>query len=140
MYLFMEINYAAVLVAAIISYLLGWAWHSPLLFGKTWMRLAGFTPESMKLMKMKAGTAMTLGFISTLVMSFVLAKFIPVFGVVDIAGALSLTFWVWLGFIVTTMLGGVLWENKSPNLFYFNILYPFVSIFIMTYVIMCWKW
>lgn len=132
----MEVNYLAVLVAAIISYLLGWAWHSPILFGKTWMKLAGFTPESMKSMKMKPATAMTWGFITTLVTAFVLAKFIPVFGVTDVASALALTFWVWLGFIVTTSAGGVLWEGKSANLYFFNIIWPFISIFVMIWVLL----
>lgn len=39
----MDINYLAVVVAALSSFLLGGLWYSPLLFGPTWQRHAGDT-------------------------------------------------------------------------------------------------
>jgi len=36
-----DVNYLAVLVAAISSFLVGGLWYSPLLFGPTWQRAAG---------------------------------------------------------------------------------------------------
>jgi hypothetical protein len=40
-----HINLAAVLVAALSSFLLGGLWYSPLLFGKAWQQDAGDTRE-----------------------------------------------------------------------------------------------
>jgi len=37
----MQINYLAVLVAALSSFLLGGLWYSPMLFGTAWQRAAG---------------------------------------------------------------------------------------------------
>jgi len=49
-----ELNYLAIIAAAIASMLIGWLWYGPL-FGKQWMKLAGLKKSDMKKMKKKAG-------------------------------------------------------------------------------------
>ncbi|MFC0603440.1 DUF1761 domain-containing protein [Winogradskyella pulchriflava] len=44
----MEINFLAVLVAAIVPMVMGFLWYNPKLFGNAWMREAGMTEEKMK--------------------------------------------------------------------------------------------
>lgn len=34
------VNYWAILAAAVASFVLGWIWHSPFLFGKMYMKLS----------------------------------------------------------------------------------------------------
>ena len=41
-----HVNYLAVLVAAVVVFILGWLWYSPLLFYKPWMRLRGLDPNA----------------------------------------------------------------------------------------------
>ena len=132
------VNYVAVVIAAIVNFAVGALWYGPV-FGKMWMRLEGMTPESMKSMKLKPMQAMALGFISTLVMACVLAHFAVVWSAGGVMGALQLTFWVWLGFIVTTLAGSVLWEGKSTKLFLFNIVYQFISVFVTALILVYWK-
>ena len=48
----MEINYLAILVAAIVPMVLGFIWYNPILFGNVWMREAGMTEEKMKSVNM----------------------------------------------------------------------------------------
>ena len=43
-----EVNWLAVLAAAISAFLLGGLWYSPALFGKAWQRGAGLTDEQLK--------------------------------------------------------------------------------------------
>ncbi|HNV31146.1 MAG TPA: DUF1761 domain-containing protein, partial [Cyclobacteriaceae bacterium] len=43
-----QLNYLAILVAALSTFLIGGLWYSPALFGKAWMKENGFTEESMK--------------------------------------------------------------------------------------------
>ncbi|MDO8656228.1 MAG: DUF1761 domain-containing protein, partial [Nanoarchaeota archaeon] len=45
------INYLAVLVAAIISMIVGAFWYSPYLFGKQWTELMNLAPKDMLDMK-----------------------------------------------------------------------------------------
>lgn len=129
-----EINYWAVLAATVATYIVGWLWHS-VLFGKMWMKLSGISKDSMKDMSMTATKAVSYGFVVTLISTFVLAHFAVIWGAIGVSGAFSLAFWVWFGFIMTTLAGGWLWEGKSFKLFAFNAAHAFVSIFVASLVL-----
>ncbi|HET9475062.1 MAG TPA: DUF1761 domain-containing protein [Steroidobacteraceae bacterium] len=43
-----EVNWIAIVVAAVASFLLGGLWYSPALFGKAWQREVGLSDEQMK--------------------------------------------------------------------------------------------
>ena len=43
-----SVNYFAVLVAALVTFVIGGIWYSPAVFGKAWMQENGFTEESLK--------------------------------------------------------------------------------------------
>ncbi|WP_456438948.1 DUF1761 domain-containing protein [Psychroserpens sp.] len=66
----MEINFLAILVAAIVPLVLGFAWYNPKIFGITWAREAEMTEE-----KMKSGN-MPVIFLVSLLFSFILAFFV----------------------------------------------------------------
>ena len=134
-----DINYLAVSVAAVVSMGLGALWYSPMLFGKQWMALSGLSSEKMDAMKAKGmTTGYAIGFVGSLVMAYVLAHFVQIAGATDISGALQLGFWVWLGFVATVMLGAVLWEGKSWNLYFLNAGYHLVSLLIMSSILTLW--
>lgn len=44
----MDLNWIAVVTAAVSAFLLGGIWYSPVLFANPWMRLAGVTAEQAK--------------------------------------------------------------------------------------------
>jgi hypothetical protein len=44
----MEINFYAILVAALAPLVVGFIWYSPLLFGKAWMKETNLTDEELK--------------------------------------------------------------------------------------------
>lgn len=131
-----EVNYLAVLVSAVAVFIIGMLWYGPVL-GKYWMRLMNFTPESMKSMKMTPMKAMILGFIGTLLMTYVLAHFAFLYGAlaIGVSGALQLAFWVWLGFFVPVTAGSWLWEGKSFKLFLFNAAYYLVVLIVAALII-----
>ena len=69
-----DVNYLAVVLAALSAFVLGGLWYSPMLFAKPWMRLNGFNEEELKKggnMAMIFGTA----FLANLVCAFVFAMF-----------------------------------------------------------------
>jgi len=132
------INYLAVLVAAVLNMVVGFFWYGPV-FGKMWKDLMGFTDQSMQNMKLTATQAMIGGFITSLIMAYVLAHFVVIYGAVGIAGAFELAFWIWLGFMATVCLGSFLWEGKSFKLFLLNTANQFVSLFLMTVVLVMWQ-
>jgi hypothetical protein len=114
-----EVSYVSVLLAAVGAYAVGALWYS-VLFGKKWQALMGFTPESMRAMKMTPALAMSLGFVSTLVMTYMLAHFSAAWGVADLRGALTLGALVWLGFQATILIQSYLYEGRSLALFVLN--------------------
>ena len=132
-----DVNYIAVLVATIVSFGFGFLWYGPL-FGKTWMKMMGFTEKSMKGMKTSMGKAMAFGFIGLLVTSFVLSMFVDFLQAVTVMDALVVGFLIWLGFFVTTMAGSVLWEGKSWKLYGFNIAYHLINLWIITIILTLW--
>lgn len=136
--MFYAVNYISVIAGAVAAFLVGWLWYGPV-FGKQWMAMMGYTKESIASMKMKPMTAMALGFVSSLVMAYVVAVFAGLWVYDGFYGAFKFAFWVWLGFIATVSLGPVLWENRSWKLYCFNAVYQFVALFVMTLVIVLWS-
>lgn len=132
-----EINYVAVLVAAIASMVVGMLWYGPL-FGKPWMKLMGFTPKSVKSMKLTPGKAMTMGFIGTLITSYVLSNFVVILGLTTLSAAAKFAFWIWLGLVAPLQFGAFLWEGKPLKLFYLNAAYNLVVLIIMSGILAIW--
>jgi hypothetical protein len=131
----MYINLLAVLVAAIASMVIGWAWYTPAVFGNAWMRAVG---------KKNMGEGSTwfsmLGmFAAALVMSYVLAHFVGYLGAATWWEGAQVAFWLWLGFVAATSIGLVLFEKRSMKLFWINTLHYLVSLVVMAVILACWQ-
>ena len=134
------INYFAVLLSALVSMGLGALWYSPLLFGKQWIALMGFTPEKMEAAKAKGmGKSYSIAFVGSLVMACVLANFVSSMQITAVGAALQLGFLAWLGFVATVSLGQVLWEGKSWKLYWILNTYQLVSLLISSVILTLWK-
>lgn len=133
-----EVNYLAVFVSAIVSMIIGSIWYGPL-FGKQWMSLMGFTQKDIEKAKKKGmGKLYFAGFVSALVMAFVLAHFVGVFATTVMEG-IQTAFWIWIGFFATVMLGSVLWEGKSVKLYILNVAYYIVNLIIISTILVLWR-
>ena len=68
------LNWLAVVAAAVLGFVIGGVWYTPLLLGKVWMREAGLTEEQIN----SGNPAQTFGtaFVALVIMSFCLASFI----------------------------------------------------------------
>ncbi|MBR9706855.1 MAG: DUF1761 domain-containing protein [Candidatus Diapherotrites archaeon] len=130
------VNYAAVLIAAIASFIVGMIWYGPL-FGKKWMKLSGIK-KSKKKKKQDMTGIMISGIITDLVVTFVLASFLLMAGASSVIDSIVVAFWIWLGFYVPVMYGGVLWEGKKLELFILNIAYRLTSLFTMAIILAVW--
>jgi hypothetical protein len=69
-----EVNYLAVIAAAVATFMLGGLWYSPALFGKVWQREAGVTEEQMKNANM--AKVFGLAFVLSLIAAWVFALFL----------------------------------------------------------------
>ena len=110
----MMINYVVVFVAAIVSMVIGSIWYGPL-FGKVFMRemcIDKMTPEQMAEAKKGMWKNYVLQFVASLVMFYVLARFMGMLGALSVNAGLMVAFWVWIGFVVPVQLGQALWGGK----------------------------
>lgn len=130
------VNYIAILVAAVAAQLIGMFWYSPAGFGNQWMKLAGISKKQIKKAKEKGmAKSYALGFLASLIMAYVLALFTHR-GTLE--GALQVAFWLWLGFVATTMLNMVLWKGAPVKLYVIDVSFYFVTILVMAGIIASW--
>lgn len=137
-----EVNYLAVLVAAVAAMVLGFLWYGPM-FGKQWIAYMGWSDADMAAAKAKGmGKSYALMTISTLVMSYVLAHavlfgttYTQTFGVV---GGLMAGFWYWLGFVAPVTLGDIIWNGKPWGFWFITAGYYLVSIVMMSVILATW--
>jgi len=133
----LAINFWAVLVAAIASYVIGWAWYS-LIFAKLWLKLHGIDETSVQNMQMPYGT-MAVEFVTTLIITFFIGEFAVWVGAFSWLGGVVLAFWIWLGFYATTLMGGVLWEKVPVKLYMINVSRWLVCLLAMGAIIGAWR-
>jgi len=106
-----HVTYLPVLVAAVVVFVLGWLWYSPLLFFKPWMRLRGLDPvAAMAGAKVPAGKLL-IELARCLVLAYVIARFVALLGITTWIGALHFGLFLWIGFPVILLAGSVLWDN-----------------------------
>ncbi len=132
-----DINYWAVLVAAIVNFLLGAVWYS-LLFGKQWLAIINKSEAELEEMKKGAPRAYVLSIIAALVMSFVLAHMVDYAQATNVVDGVLSGFWLWLGFVATTNLAAVLFEARPVGLYLINTGYYLVSLLIMGAILAVW--
>ena len=134
-----NVNYLAVLAAAIASMVLGFLWFGPL-FGKQWTGLMGFDKKKMEEAKKKGMPPQTwiIMIVSSVVTAFVLAHFVKYVNAATVMDALQLGFWTWLGFFAAVMIGMVLWEGKPWKLYFLVVAYHLVNLLVMASILALW--
>ncbi|MBX2965841.1 MAG: DUF1761 domain-containing protein [Cyclobacteriaceae bacterium] len=129
------INYWAVLVAGLSTFLIGGLWYSPAVFGKAWMKENGFTEEDLKNGSM--AKIFGLAFFLALIAAINLAMFM---GQEDdpATGALW-GFLAGFGWVATFVGTHYLFERKSFKLFLINAGYSVVALTVMGTILAAWK-
>ncbi len=136
MFVDLQVNYLAVFLAAIAAMTIGFLWYSPFLFGKVWIGLAGMSEQTLKEAKKKGMTkTCAAAFVNNLLMGFVLATILYLTAVPTPLDAVLITLIVWAGFVMTVLLGGVLWEGKPFKLYLINAGYYLVGMMVMSLII-----
>jgi hypothetical protein len=110
-----NINWLAVLAAAVLRLVVGSIWFSPIAFVKPWQQLTGVTPESMQ---KGLGRAIGIDVVLSLIMSFVLyhALMYATNMAPNVSSGLAVGFLNWIGFVLATHLPLWAYENRSFKL------------------------
>jgi hypothetical protein len=130
----LHFNHLAILVAALIQWVLGALWYS-LLFAKPWMALTGHKPGSRP---KGAVVAMVTSFFGGLVLAFVLAHMVLWSGATTFCWGAFIGFICWLGFIAAPLLSETMYEKRPFKLFAINTGYWLLALLISGGLLAAW--
>ena len=110
----MNVNYWAVLVAAVADFIIGAVWYMPI-FGDLWGKIHGFDKLSKKEQdeaRKGMGPLLLVQFIITIITAWTLAK---LHVVVPAYSIYSLALLAWVGFVVPTQLAAIIFGGTDPK-------------------------
>lgn len=127
---FASLNWLAIIIAALSTFMIGGAWYSPLMFSKKWMKEAKINEDDLK-----EGQAKVFGlsFIFSFFAAMVLAMFLG--PEADILFGLTAGFMIGFAWVLLSMGTTYLFERKSFTLFAINGGYHVVSFMVMGTII-----
>jgi hypothetical protein len=132
----MQINPWAVLAAALVNFVIGGLWYSPLLLGKAWMRANGFSDDDLK----KGSPAVIFGvsFVLCLLMAGNLAAFLgdPSVGIGFAVAASAAAGLGWAAFGLAVV---ALFERRGAAYILINGGYLTVSFVAMGLILGAWR-
>lgn len=129
-----SLNWMAVILAALSTFLLGGLWYSPFLFEKGWLHSNHFTPENLKSRNMPV--IFGLSFILSFIMALNLALFIGQEGLAFGTMAGFLTGFGWVSLAIGII---ALFENRSLKYVLINGGYMIVAFTMMGAILGAWK-
>jgi len=119
-----DVNFLAVLIAAISNFVIGFLMHGPIL-GKLWMKLANVHPTGNEKLadmwpQMLKNFIVHLVFVYTFAVVYSLASAAPILSENSMLGGVKLAVLVWFGFLCTTTSIEVIWMGRSYKLWLFE--------------------
>ena len=132
-----KINLWAVITAAVVAFVLGALWYSPLLFGKVYLEVRAMNPA---MANMRPPAWELVGeFAKNLVVAFVIAYFVVRLGVGDWKNALQLGLWIWVGFQAMLLMGAVFHEHMPWTLYAIHAGDALVKTLLTTVILGVWR-
>lgn len=139
----MDINFIAVIVSALVAFIIGFLFHGPL-FGKMWMKLANITPTGNEKMSDMYGQ-MGMNLLANIVTGFVLAILITLISESGYLFDKSLvcigmigSALVWAGVVVPGSSMDSIWMGKSWKLWIFECICSLVMLLAMGAILGAW--
>lgn len=131
------VNYLAFAAAILLAMALGHVWYS-FLFKKPWMLLTGMSEKSMKSMKIKPWQAMLIMLGMVVVEAVLLGYFVILSGALSMVEGMQTGFFLWLGFVATSVGSIYLFTGRPLKLFTIDAGYHLVSLMGMGAILAVW--
>jgi len=118
------LNYTEIIIASIISFIIGSLWYSPIGFGEAWRKSKGVTEEKIKDLMEKGefniARTMLLELLTRVIRSYVYAVVLLYYSPIHLYDYLYMSLLLCFGFSVTENLGSYLWDMMPFNFFLIN--------------------
>ena len=135
-----NVNVLAILVAALLTFVLGMVWYSPALFARQWMAAQGYTPDKLEAMKRKGMTrAYVVSVLCYFVTAYVVALIASYTNSTTFAQGLWLGFLSWLGFAATIGLTANLFSEKPLAAWVIDAGYQLAYLVLMGVLLSVWR-
>jgi hypothetical protein len=132
----MKINYVAVVVCAVVYWLLGGLWYG-LLFGKQWMALENITEAQGRSMNQVVATIVTL--VLNLLIAFVLAQICSWRNANTAGRGAAVGVLLWVGIVAPITYTTHMYEMRPKELFAINEFYPLLGLCLMGVILGVWS-
>ncbi len=137
-----NVNYVAVLVTGVISVIIGMLWYSPVMFGKLWMKWSNFPTKMTKAQeathKKAAKRGMIISVFVGIITAYILAVILRLIGDAGAVGGAQIGLLIAVGFVATTSINAVLWENKSAKVYVLSVVEHLIVFGIMGAILGAW--
>ena len=131
----MKTNYPAVVVCAIVYWLLGGLWYA-VLFGKQWGTMERLTDAQMTANPTRQ---YIITFFLNLLIAFVLAQICIWRNANTAARGAAIGVLLWFGFVGPTALATYMYEFRPMELFAINEFYPLAGLCLMGAILGAWR-
>lgn len=129
---FANINIWAVLVAALASFVVGFLWYNPKVFGKKWQKEVGLSDDAMANANM--GLIFGTSFVLTFIMALVIASFHPM----GYGQGIWMGGFFGIGLVATSFGVNYLFQRKSLSLWLIDAGYQVVVLMIAGLIVGAW--
>jgi hypothetical protein len=130
-----QVNWIAILAAAIANMVLGFVWYSRPMFGTRWMALIGKRAEELR----GAGPLYALTFAGALVAAYVLAVFARRLDATTLLHGMQIGFLAWIGFVATATIADYVFTGRPPGLWLINNGYQLLIFVVMGAIVAVWR-
>jgi len=131
-------NWAAILVAAVVYFLMGAVWYDTHVFGTAWMRGIGKTLEQLHAENANSPLPYILALVSNLVLAYALSWLILRLGALSAARGAWTGAMLWVGFVATSTLTQYAFEMRPRSLFLINTGYALAGMLVMGAILGAW--
>ncbi len=132
------LNGWAIMVSALVYFVIGAVWYSERFFGGIWSEGAGIEPSKKGYLK-----KFSINFAGAIVVAFVMSHFISYtayfMGVGGIIGGIQTAFWAWLGFSAATYLMVLVFEEKPFKFYLINTGYHLAGLLAVGLILGIWR-
>ena len=134
-----HINYLAVVVSAVVAFLLGGLWYSPVLFAKMWVRAHGYSEEQVKEMQGRAGKGYAASVLCLLLIALAMAALASYLQLGRPGQGLKLGLLGWGGFAFPLGLMAYMYSGKRITTLIIDAGYQLVYMLVMGSIITIWQ-
>lgn len=134
-----ELNYLAVAAAAVVTFLIGAVWYSPLLFAKAWMKAHDYVEADLARLRKSAGRAYAFSFPAYVVVAAAIGVLVYYLNLRRADQGVQLGLLLWGGIVAPLGLIAHLFSEQKLSAWLIDASYQLVYLLAMASILTLWR-